>query len=164
MRAWTGGAYCGACCVLVGWGTLWFHSGNILFFLGKDVSSPFEQLESVMCCGSPISRLRPIKDVSQIRPTSPRALFRRRHRQCHCNHTRVTSIISPRAKSPSLAQLLASHAPLVQLYGAGCSCKSMQALAMLLAQLSVSSTLNRERDQVLYHYMKTSMCVYGCVV
>ncbi|TGZ52472.1 hypothetical protein DBV15_08861 [Temnothorax longispinosus] len=56
---------------------------------GKDISSPFEQLESVMCCGCRrflgCGRL----GVSQIRPTSPRALFRR-HRRCHCNHTRAT--------------------------------------------------------------------------
>jgi len=34
------------------------------FWAGKDVSSPFEQLKSVMCCGSPIFRLRLIRCLS----------------------------------------------------------------------------------------------------
>lgn len=45
------------------------YLGNIRFFgglLGKDVSSPFKQLESAMCCGSPISRLRSIRCLSDF--------------------------------------------------------------------------------------------------
>lgn len=35
MRAWTGGAYCGACCVSVGWGNFGFIRKIFGFFLGQ---------------------------------------------------------------------------------------------------------------------------------
>lgn len=61
------GAYCGAC--WVGGRGIYFVVSlgkySVFFWLlSKDVSSPFKQLESVVCCGSPISRLRLIGCLS----------------------------------------------------------------------------------------------------
>lgn len=141
--------------------------GNFFFWgglLSKDVSSPFEQLESVMCCGSPISRLRPIRCLSDspyvpssfISARSPAVPLKSYEGNIDYFTTRQTTLAG---------SATASHAPLVQLSTKrDAAAKSMQALAMVLAQRGEYWRLIARGEIKYLAYGNKHMFVYVCLV